>query len=87
MVLFHNGESIDVDNMIKPTCDALVGVVFASDAQLHDVHGLRRQLGSSLGLRRPPPILAEGLAAYGLTSETFVYLRVAVPHDLEELLR
>jgi crossover junction endodeoxyribonuclease RusA len=87
MVFFHLGEPVDVDNMLKPTIDALVGIVLADDVLLDDVCGVRRDLRAPLVLRRPSPTLAAALATYGAAGQAFVYLPVHDPRNLEELLR
>ena len=87
MVFFHFGEPVDADNMIKPTADALEGIVYLDDAQLDDAHGARRDLSVGVRLRSPTPLLAGALATAGITGQAFVYLRVTPPRQLEELLR
>jgi len=78
---FYEGESLDVDNMIKPIQDALVGLVYVDDAQITDTSGHRRQIDGSFRIRGISLALAEAFVA----GEEFVHVMVKLDPDLEAL--
>jgi len=41
VAFLHSGEPVDVDNMLKPTIDGLIGIAYDDDAHLDQVLGLR----------------------------------------------
>ncbi len=69
----------DVDNIIKPIQDALVGVVFADDSLISDVDSHRRFLSDEIDVTHLPPLLIKGVA----TGEECVYIRVSISEKLE----
>lgn len=80
----------DLDNVLKPTFDALQALAFADDHQLTDIHAARIDLNSlplggasAADYGRWPATLAQHLlSASG--SEEFVYIQVIdPPHPLE----
>ena len=72
----------DIDNIIKPIQDALVGLIFADDSQIADVDCHRRFLDGGFDLTRLPSVLLSGIA---LQSEC-VYVRVSESEPLEDWL-
>lgn len=72
----------DIDNIIKPIQDALIGVVFGDDSQITDVESHRRFLDQSFDLTRLPIILLAGIAA----CQECVYVRVGESLPLEDYL-
>lgn len=72
----------DVDNIIKPIQDALVGLVLADDSLIVAVESHRRLLTGSFDPMRLPPLLLQGL----LTGRECVYVRLRDAQPLEELL-
>lgn len=79
LVYICNDSPADVDNIIKPIQDALIGVVFADDSQLSDVDSHRRFLSDRIDITNLPPLLIEGVA----TGEECVYVRVSLAESLE----
>lgn len=80
----------DLDNVLKPTFDALTGIAFSDDGQLTDIHATRTALNS---LPAEPEFQAEyelwpaELASHleGLSKpEDFVYIQIADPLNLLE---
>ena len=72
----------DIDNIIKPIQDALIGVVFGDDSQIADVDSHRRFLDQSFDLTRLPVILLAGIA----TRQECVYVRIGKSLPLEDCL-
>ena len=64
---------MDVDNIIKPIQDALIGLVFSDDSIVADVVSRRRQLGGMFDLTGVSPVLVEGFEHGG----EFVYIHIA----------
>ena len=73
---------IDVDNVVKPIQDALIGVVYADDDRVTDVESHRRYLEDPIDLTRVPPLLSSAL----VHQIECVYVRVDEAPLLENLL-
>lgn len=67
--------------MIKPTQDALNGIVFLDDHQVSDVHASLRDLNRSYIVRGLSPALAQGF----MSDKPFVHIRVQDSPDPREL--
>ena len=78
---FHNAAPLDVDNMIKPIQDALIGIVYDDDKRVHDVSGSLRDLSGSFQLDR----LTEALATGFLSKGPFVHIHIEEPPNMEVL--
>ena len=52
---------LDVDNILKPIQDALIGVILDDDSVVTDVEIRRRWLGTTFTLNAVSPVLAAGL--------------------------
>jgi crossover junction endodeoxyribonuclease RusA len=61
---------LDVDNILKPIQDALIGVILDDDSVVTDVEIRRRWLGTAFTLNAVSPVLAAGLAL----GREFVYV-------------
>ncbi|MDV3348107.1 RusA family crossover junction endodeoxyribonuclease [Leptothoe sp. LEGE 181152] len=72
----------DIDNVIKPIQDALVGVVFADDFQITDVDSHRRFLSEEIDITHLPSLLLQGL----VLSQECVYIRVSLAEALDRYL-
>ena len=79
LVYLYSEAALDVDNILKPIQDALVGLAFADDFMVTDAVSRRRQLGGVFDLSRATPVLIEGFE-YG---DEFVYVHIdnAPPQD------
>jgi crossover junction endodeoxyribonuclease RusA len=73
LVFLYESDPIDVDNIIKPIQDALVGVVYPDDQLVTDVHSHRRLISDTLSFAGLPAILAAAIK----NQKECVYLRVA----------
>ncbi len=72
----------DIDNIIKPIQDALVGLVFTDDSLIADVESHRRFLNEPFDLTCLPDPLLFGIA----NQQECVYVRVSNSKPLEEFL-
>jgi crossover junction endodeoxyribonuclease RusA len=82
LVYLCDDSPADIDNIIKPIQDALVGVVLADDIQVTDVDSHRRFLTDQIDITRLPPLLTEGV----VSGEECVYVRVSLASELENYL-
>lgn len=73
---------VDIDNIVKPIQDALVGLVYFDDILVTDVESRRRPLAGTYDVMRCPRHLLQGLA----TGEECVYVRVSDQPILEDKL-
>lgn len=72
----------DIDNIIKPIQDALVGLVFEDDFLISDVDSHRRFLAEPIDITDLPPLL-RGAVEMG---RECVYVRVSDAEDLGSYL-
>ncbi len=63
LTYFYADEALDVDNMIKPVLDAMIGIVYLDDSQITDIYGRKRKLNSSFRIHSCSPALARGLSS------------------------
>lgn len=83
LVYLYNSDPVDVDNIIKPIQDALVGLVYEDDLLVTDVESHRRLLiGKSFDLTQCPKALMQGI----ISGAECVYVRVSESHPLEDYL-
>ena len=82
LVYLYDEAALDVDNIIKPIQDAIVGLAFPDDALVTDVICRRRQLRGVFDLSRVSPVLIEGFD-YG---DEFVYVHVSDAPPQEQLV-
>jgi crossover junction endodeoxyribonuclease RusA len=61
LLYLHDEVRLDVDNILKPIHDALIGVILKDDSVVTDVEIRRRRLGPGLVLREVSPVLGAGL--------------------------
>ena len=72
----------DIDNIIKPIQDALVGVAYEDDSLISDVDSHRRYLSDPLDITDLPELLQKGAAK----GEECVYVRVSYALELRSFL-
>lgn len=80
LLYIYDEAALDVDNILKPIQDALIGVVFEDDSCVTDVEIRRRWLRAAFTLNAISPVLAAGLAL----GREFVYVALtdAPPQDV-----
>ena len=59
---FYDSIAIDVDNIVKPIQDAIIGLVYVDDEQVTDVLVRKRNLSSNFKVENMTSTLAEGFA-------------------------
>ena len=69
---YYEGSSPDVDNIIKPIQDALIGVIYEDDAQVVETKSRKRSIDGSYQIRGASSVL---LAAF---AESDAFLHVIV---------
>lgn len=72
----------DIDNIVKPIQDALVGVVYADDSLITDVDSHRRFITDGIDLTNLPRLLIRGAES----GEECVYVSVSLAENLEVYL-
>jgi crossover junction endodeoxyribonuclease RusA len=75
-------DAADIDNIIKPIQDALVGLVYSDDFSVSDVDAHRRFLSDPIDVTELPPLLQAGVA----TAEECVYVRISDASNLKDYL-
>jgi Holliday junction resolvase RusA-like endonuclease len=58
---FYDSVSMDVDNIVKPIQDALVGLIYVDDDQVTDVVSRKRNLSGDFRVEALSSVLAAGL--------------------------
>lgn len=78
---YYEGSSPDVDNIIKPIQDSLIGIVFEDDDQVSDVKSRKRSIDGSFRIRG---VSAKVLAAFG-EGDDFLHIKVDEAPNMEVL--
>jgi crossover junction endodeoxyribonuclease RusA len=78
---YYEGTSPDVDNIIKPIQDALIGIVFIDDDQVSDVKSRKRSIDGSFRIRGVSALVLE---AFG-NGDDFLHIKVDEAPDMEVL--
>lgn len=82
LVYLCDDSPADVDNIIKPIQDALIGVVLADDSQITDVDSHRRFISDPIDVTHLPALLIKGV----ISGIECVYVRISLAHELESYL-
>ncbi len=82
LVYLCDDDPVDVDNIIKPIQDALVGIIYSDDLLIWDVESHRRPLTGAFDIGKYPALLVNGI----LSGTECVYVRIADSQPLEEFL-
>lgn len=80
LLYLYDEVALDVDNILKPIQDALIGVILEDDSVVTDVEIRRRWRGATFTLNSVSPVLAAGLEL----GKEFVYVSLtdAPPQDV-----
>lgn len=81
IVYYYEGDTPDVDNVIKPIQDALKGVVYVDDAQVVKAESAKVHIDGSFQIRGASETL---LRAFSET-DPFVHICVKSPPDMSKL--
>lgn len=82
LIYIYSEAALDVDNVLKPVQDALIGLVYSDDSLVTDVIIRRRELGGTFDLSRVSTVLIDGFE-YG---DEFLYVRIANAPPQDRLL-
>lgn len=75
---YYDGDTPDVDNIIKPIQDALIGLVYDDDSQVVDTRSRKKSLDDSYKLRGASSVLVLGFA------EGDNFLHITVEENIDE---
>ncbi|MGK7895586.1 MAG: RusA family crossover junction endodeoxyribonuclease [Xenococcus sp. (in: cyanobacteria)] len=78
---FYDSVAMDVDNIVKPIQDAIIGLVYVDDNQITDVLVRKRDLSGNFRVENMTSILAEGFAR----GNEFLHILVTDAPDQEVL--
>jgi len=78
---YYDGETPDVDNIIKPIQDALIGVVFIDDNQVTETKSRKRQINGSYKIRGVSSVLLIAFAS----GDDFLHIKVSEATETEVL--
>ena len=81
IIYFFDGPPPDVDNIVKPIQDALIGLVYRDDSQVTDAVGRKRDINRPFRVRRMSAVLARGF----VIGEDFLYVKITRKRDLTRL--
>ncbi len=81
ITFFHESDSPDVDNIIKPIQDALVGVVYLDDCQVAATGCTRRDIDGAYRIRRAPQCLVDAMSA----GDDFIHVTVDLYQETTEI--
>ncbi|MFM8293841.1 MAG: RusA family crossover junction endodeoxyribonuclease [Microcystaceae cyanobacterium] len=79
---FYDSIAIDVDNIVKPIQDAIIGLAYIDDDQVTDVLVRKRNLSGNFKIENMTSTLAEGFAR----GNEFLYIVVNDAPDQEVLI-
>ena len=57
---YYEGSTPDVDNIIKPIQDALVGLVYVDDNQIMETASRKKDINSAYRIKGASPVIVEG---------------------------
>lgn len=78
---YYEGDTPDVDNIIKPIQDALIGIVYADDSQVMQAVSSKTRIDGSFTIRGASAVL---LLAFS-NRDAFVHIQVTIPPDMSVL--
>lgn len=82
LVYLYDDAPVDVDNIIKPIQDALVGLIYDDDLLISDIDSHRRPLTGAFEIAKCPNLLVNGI----LAGTECVYVRISESKPLENYL-
>lgn len=78
---YYEGDAPDVDNIIKPIQDALIGIVYVDDSQVVQAVSSKTRIDGSFKIRGAS---AKLLLAFS-NRDAFVHILITVPPDMSVL--
>jgi len=78
---FYETAAPDVDNIVKPIQDALIGLVYADDDQITDCNTRKRKIDGAFIVKGLSRALADGFVNFG----DFVHVKVYLSGNFEQI--
>lgn len=82
IVYLFDSDPADIDNIIKPIQDALIGLAYSDDSAITDVEAHRRSIYGTFDITRCPEELLKGITS----GSECVYVRITEAKLLEDYL-
>lgn len=82
LAYLYEDSPLDVDNIIKPIQDALIGLIYQDDSVITDVESHRRWLHEPFDITKYSDLLIQGI----LSKKECVYVRISESKPLESYL-
>ncbi|USR89873.1 RusA family crossover junction endodeoxyribonuclease [Phormidium yuhuli AB48] len=73
VIYFYQNHELDIDNIVKPIQDALIGLIYDDDVQITDILICKRQLDKTFKIRNPSLVLEQGLSK----NQEFLYISIS----------
>lgn len=73
VIYFYQDHELDIDNIVKPIQDALIGLIYDDDVQITDIVIRKRRLEQKLKVINSSLILEKGLSG----NQEFLYIFVS----------
>jgi len=78
---FYENAAPDVDNIVKPIQDALIGLVYVDDAQVTDCHTKKRNIAGAFKVKGLSRAMADGF----VMNSDFIHVKVIASSNFEEI--
>jgi crossover junction endodeoxyribonuclease RusA len=79
---FYEGETPDVDNIIKPIQDALIGIVYVDDKQISDTRSRKKDINGSYKIRNASANLLQAFS----TGNDFIHVIIEKHVTTQDLI-
>jgi crossover junction endodeoxyribonuclease RusA len=78
---FYDSVTPDVDNIVKPIQDALIGLVYVDDNQITDCNTRKRKIDGAFKVKGLSRALADGFVNY----KDFVHVKIVLSGNFEQI--
>jgi Holliday junction resolvase RusA-like endonuclease len=78
---FYETAAPDVDNIVKPIQDALIGLVYGDDNQITDCYTKKRKIDGAFKVKGLSRAMADGF----VMNRDFIHVRVSLTSNFEEI--
>jgi hypothetical protein len=78
---FYETAAPDVDNIVKPIQDALIGVVYADDNQITDCNTRKRKIDGPFVVKGLSRALADGF----VMNKDFIHVKIVLSDNFEQI--
>ena len=73
VIYFYQDHELDIDNIVKPIQDALIGLVYDDDVQITDILICKRRLDKTFRITNSSSVLEKGLS----NNQEFLYILIS----------